>query len=121
MSWNWFPSPPHPTKIAVLIALVHSLLATAIATHQSLVFGRISVNQRRDHVLLSAVLGYDATLYASSHKQPQRLVSFTWQTPTMLLGSSIMCLLVGIAIHVYSAAQTAGVWGPEAVMALCIG
>ncbi|KAF7551732.1 hypothetical protein G7Z17_g4792 [Cylindrodendrum hubeiense] len=108
MSWGWFPVPPYTTKIALLCALIHSLLATAIATQQFLLVGRIAVSRQRDRVLLSVVLGSDPDLYERSQLRPRRLFSFAWQSPTVLLGSSIMFLLVGIAIHVYDAAHSAG-------------
>jgi hypothetical protein len=103
----------------MLCALLHSLLATAIATQQSVLVGRIAVSRRRDNVLLAAVLGYPRGQDGLSQTQPRRLFSFAWQVPSMLLGSSIMFVFVGIAIHVYSAAQTAGRWGAEVITAIC--
>lgn len=122
MSWNWFPIPPYPAKVAVLCSLIHSLMAVAIATEQMVAMGRVSVCRRHDTIFLWLVLGYDPGLYgsSSSRARPRRLFSFAWQAPTMLLGSSVVLTFLGLVIHVYDAARTAAVWGPETITAICV-
>ncbi|CVL00319.1 uncharacterized protein FMAN_09810 [Fusarium mangiferae] len=119
MSWNWFPVPPYTAKIAMLCALIHALLGTSIATQQFLIMAQISISPQRNKALLCAILGSDASSFASPMPRPRRLTSVSWQAPTMLLGNSIVFLLVGIAIHIYDAARSAGIWGADMVTALC--
>ncbi|KAK3373431.1 hypothetical protein B0T24DRAFT_678867 [Lasiosphaeria ovina] len=81
--------------------------------------------------------GYDPRLYGSPSSssssyssssssssslpaRPRRLFSFAWQAPIMLLGSSVVFTFVSFITHVYDAARTAAVWGPEMITAVCV-
>ncbi|KAM7216101.1 hypothetical protein V8F06_008574 [Rhypophila decipiens] len=120
MSWNWFPIPPYPTKIAILCSLIHSLFAAAIATQQLIALGRVIVCRRQATSILALLMGCDSFWTDSLQPQPRRLFSFAWQIPTILLGSSMVCSFVGIAIHVYHAAHEATSFGPETITAICV-
>ena len=58
----------------------------------------------------------------SSSNNVVRIRSWTtvgWQIPVMLLGSSVMLLVIGLSIAVYTAALREAHWGDESKIAVC--
>ena len=111
--------PPYTAKIAMLFAFVHALLGTSITTQEFLIMAQISISPQRDKALLCEILQSDRGSCISPMPRPRRLASFSRQAATMLLGTSIVFLLVGVSIHTYDAAKSARIWGPEVVTMPC--
>ncbi|KUJ11668.1 uncharacterized protein LY89DRAFT_688845 [Mollisia scopiformis] len=120
LSWSWFPVPPYTAKIALLCALVHSLLAVGIAGQQSIALGRASLHSGHWAFFMPTISGRARYFDESEITDASRLQCFAWQIPSMLVGNSIIFILVGIAISVFSAARKAGCWGDEVVTAICL-
>ena len=122
LSWSWFPSPPYTAKIAMLCALLHSLLGLGIASQQSVALSRMSLPPRRTDIVRFIVLGHaPISLPPSNTTRPRSMYwrNVTWQIPTMLLGNSIVFVVVALAVAVFDKARKAAAWGPEVVTAIC--
>jgi hypothetical protein len=58
------------------------------------------------------------TTETSARYVPSGTRNYAWQAGTMMVGISIQFLLIGLAVYIYDAARTAGVWGPEIKVAI---
>lgn len=99
----------------MLCALVHSLIALSVACQQSLALNRVSAHPQGLQLAFVVISGRiplpsDST---ADDREPCVMQAFTWQIPTMLLGTSIAFVLVGLSIAVYDNAQKVGGMGPE--------
>lgn len=115
-SWQWFPVPAYTGKVAMLCALLHSLMGLAIASQQSVALSRASLHPRCADLVKRILLVPPSS--ANARKNPVSWTHIAWQIPTMLLGNSIVFLLVGFSIVIYSAARAAADWGEETKVAL---
>ncbi|KAK4504328.1 hypothetical protein PRZ48_005244 [Zasmidium cellare] len=117
LSWQWFPVPAWTVKVAMLCALLHSLIGLGIACQQSIALNRVSVHPKSTDIVRQVLLGRASS--GPGSKDIGFWVHTSWQIPTILLGNSIVFVVVGLAIAVYTAAREATKWGDETNTAIC--
>lgn len=120
--------------MAILCALLHSLCALGIASQQSIALNRLRLHPRHLEILRRVLLIHTSTtnaatpnptLYFSSAsvqdspRAATELRHFAWQVPVTLFGNSVIFVVVGLAVAVFSEAQKASQWGSECITAIC--
>lgn len=100
----------------MLCTLLHALVGLAIACQQSIALNRVSIHPRSVQIVRRVLLG-------SAGKAGDDDIDFwvhtSWQIPTILLGNSVVFVVGGLVIAIYSAAARSESWGAESNTAVC--
>jgi hypothetical protein len=118
LSWNWLPIPAYSAKAAMLCALLHSLVGLGIATQQSVALSRVSLHPQRIELVNRVVFDSETAITVGCGPKAEGWRDFSWQIPTMMLGNSIVFIIIGLAIAIFSEALKAGGFGPEVKIAI---
>ncbi|KAF2168444.1 hypothetical protein M409DRAFT_21193 [Zasmidium cellare ATCC 36951] len=117
LSWQWFPIPAWTCKVAMLCALLHCLIGRGIACQQSIALNRVTIHPKSNDIIRQVLLGRSSS--SPSATDVGFWVHTSWQIPTILLGNSIVFVVVGLAIAVYTAARESTSRGDESNTAIC--
>lgn len=124
---SWTDHSPWTATAFWLCALLHSLFAIVVASQQSVALTRASCapdGLTKIRILIGAIA--DSPSLAPQNVQSSSAPTvqipsvplFVWQVPTMMLGTSVMPLLFGLMVHVYSSAHEAERCGREVKIAV---